>query len=58
MCVCGGGGVGGGGGGVRYLFVTFELAMQDFRPRSDSSLVLKPASIFTFLILLVVYKKY
>ena len=35
-----------------YIFGSsvFELAMQDFHPRSHPSLVLKPGTIYTFLI--------
>ena len=35
---------------VSLLLQSFELAMQDFHPRSHSSLVIKPGIICTFLI--------
>ena len=61
----GGGGGGGGGGWLQLFFSTlqfrsiaftfsdlqsFELAMQDFHPGSNPSLVIKPSIICTFLI--------
>ena len=36
---------------------SFELAMQDFHPRSHSSLVLKPGIICTFLIHSEIHRK-